>query len=377
MLFAVNDRVVEWWKRDEEGNICFHARIKLPAKTFPKVLSPRTEGFSHYDASWTLADIDGDGKIDEVAVEMQRQNPSKPITMLSITLSSSREFSLKLPYEMSFAVKDFDGDGQTEVFGWVPFSSDGLRLYCWDFDPKARRLVTVLREKVLHPDDLAFREGIENLAFIRSKDGFRWFLVPALKGGQKVIARWRIENGKWRRMEDIPLPNQNGFELLWVGDGLLAFEKRYLGITSLVLISIEVWLREMIAEFFAEFFGKRLNPDPVTTFTNLWVWKEGEGWRLLDRLTAEAGECPSCLMLEGSVTPYWITWGDLDGDGEDEILLREPRSWWIGQWKDGRWRKSRPIGGFTVPKGIIRDGKRRWLLGRYSPNRFIAVRIAE
>ncbi|MGQ9464017.1 MAG: hypothetical protein ACUVRR_13375 [Candidatus Fervidibacter sp.] len=166
-------------------------------------------------------------------------------------------------------------------------------------------------------------------------------------------------------MEDVSLPNQNGFYLLWVEDGLLAFEKRHFSTASLALIYIEGWLRMMIAEFFS------FSDFPIFPTTNLWVWKEGEGWRLLDRLTGVVRECLS------SVIPCWAMCGDLDGDGKEEIFFWESRSWWIGQWKDGRWRKSRPIEGYTDPVDIIRDGKQRWLLCFDCPNRFIAVRIAE
>lgn len=395
VLFAVNDRVAEWWQRDEKGNIRLHAQINLPSKTFLDVPFPRTEGFSRFDGSWKLADIDGDGrfdkvdidgdgKIDKVEVKIQRQGP-KSTTMLSITLSSGCKFSLKFPYEMSFAVKDFDGDGQTEVFGWTCTSSDELHLYCWDFDPKKRCLDSIFQEKVQTPPEVfcscckpkpEFSESIwkvygfekpliGELAFAQSKDGFQWLFAIALKNERKVIARWRFENNKWQRVEDIPLPNQSEFDLLWVGDGLLAFEKRRFGMASLVLVSIEDWLREMIAGLFGEIFNEHFHP------TNLWVWKEGEGWSLLDRLTGVK------VKIGVATTPEWFLCGDLDGDGLKEILVLESRSWRIGQWKDGKWRKSRPIEGYSKPVSIIRDGKKRWILCSAPQDRFIAVRIAE
>jgi len=62
--------------------------------------------------------------------------------------------------------------------------------------------------------------------------------VPALKQGRKVIARWQWVKGKWQPVQDIPLPHQNGFHLLWMGDGFLAFKCRLHPIIALLFLQL-------------------------------------------------------------------------------------------------------------------------------------------
>jgi hypothetical protein len=75
--------------------------------------------------------------------------------------------------------------------------------------------------------------------------------------------------------------------------------------------------------------------------------------------------------------PCWKPYGDLDGDGQSEVFVWELSGWWVGQWREGKWRRSQSFKDYAEPVGILRDGRRRWLLGWDGERQLMAVRLAK
>jgi hypothetical protein len=207
--------------------------------------------------------------------------------------------------------------------------------------------------------DVAFVGNWHEWAIERDQKGRRWLFVPAYKRGRKVIARWQWAKGKWQPAQDIPMPHQDGFRLLWTGDGFLAFEWRRRPLIAILFFQLSDWVREHLRE-------KPLYFRPAPS--DLWVWQEGKGWRVIDHLTAYGYE---------TAMPYWKPCGDLDGDGQSEVLVWELNGWWVGQWREGKWRRSQSFKDYAEPVGILWDGRRRWLLGWDGERRLMAVRLAK
>ncbi len=363
-LLLLDERTMEWWQRDNEGNIRLRVRQRLP----DNIALSKSAMFNSGEWVWMKADIDGDGQIDRVQILQQDVAATSDVR---IVLSNGQIHTLRCPNVSSsdITIGDFDGDGRAEIW-CMRLSNDWekLQLACYRFDPLKHRFVTAFRTEVQRPRegfcdcysmDVAFVGNWHEWAIERDQQGQRWLFVPAYKRGRKVIARWRWVKGKWQPAQDIPMPHQDGFRLLWTGDGFLAFEWRRRPLIAVLFFQLSNWVREHLRE-------KPLYFRPAPS--DLWVWQEGKGWRMIDHLTAYGYD---------TVMPYWKPCGDLDGDGQSEVFVWELNGWWVGQWREGKWRRSQLCEDYTEPIGILRDGRRRWLLGWDGKRQLMAVRLAK
>ncbi|MFA0764098.1 MAG: hypothetical protein XFASWVDF_001835 [Candidatus Fervidibacter sp.] len=373
-LLLLDERTMEWWQQDNEGNIRWRVRQRLP----DNIALSKSAIFNSGEWVWMKADMDGDGRIDRVqklTLWLTRRTPQGFVTtegsLVRIIFANGQIQTLRCPNvsPSDITIGDFDGDGWAEIWGkrlcddW-----EKMQLTCWRYDSLKRRFVTAFHTRVRRPRegfcdccgmDVAFVGNWHEWAIERDQQGRRWLFVPAYKRGRKVIARWQWAKGKWQPAQDIPMPHQDGFRLLWTGDGFLAFEWRRRPLIAILFFQLSDWVREHLRE-------KPLYFRPAPS--DLWVWQEGKGWRVIDHLTAYGYE---------TAMPYWKPCGDLDGDGQSEVFVWELSGWWVGQWWEGKWRRSQSFKDYAEPVGILRDGRRRWLLCWDGKQKLMAVRLAE
>jgi len=253
------------------------------------------------------ADLDGDGKDDEVYwVYWVHQ------TEVLIRCSSGCKASLKLPSStFSIAVADMDGDKVVEIVSAERLGV-GWRFHCWRYENgRWRNSVSPKFGSFVLSDDAP-----SHFLLFRDEKG-AYLLAVTLEGQHAKIWEVRWRGGKWtkRLMGKVPERNGNKIWLVRKGQDWM--------VSGWVLPKWQKWLWEKVGQPLQRFLP--FLQEPQERFF-VYGWDGKRRWALLGR------------WRKGNLSLLGDQWVDMDGDGERELSIAFQRRVLVAKFEDGRWR---------------------------------------
>jgi len=300
------------------------------------------------------ADLDGDGKEDAVYV--------KPVPVywivgkVCVRFSSGSKASL-MPYLPYIAVIDMDGDKVAEIVGierrWISsIAAPEYCFHCWRYENGRWRKSLSPKfggiEWFVDNGDASFGfPPRETDILIRDEKGA--YLLAVTKKGRRVKVwevRWQKDKWTKRLMGEVPKHIAESAYLIvftrvgqgWIMVGRMlppVWQCLLWGMVGRHLQRFLPFLRESRGHFF------------------VYGWDGQQKWTLLGRWS------------NNSVMGFRLA--DMDGDGEQELVLAFPKRVLVAKFEDGRWRKVwtevPPFAKYgMIGVGSIRYGGREWAL---------------
>ena len=282
------------------------------------------------------ADLDGDGKDDEVYEMLGR---ASYMSEVRVHFASGRKLSLKPCFPI--AITDLDGDKVAEIVGAEIVSDKEHRFLCWHYEngkwSKSESPKFVGSFVLIGDTELRFP------LFWDEKGAY--LLAMTLEGQHAKIWDVRWQKGKWtkRLMGKVPERNVSYIYLVrkgqdWMVGGWASPPKW------------QKWLWEKVGQPLQRFLP--FLREPRGRFF-AYGWDGKRRWALLGRWRNDN-------LLD-------VKFADMDGDGKREISIAFPKRVLVAKFEDGRWCTGWVEGSFADYRPIedfygFRYGGREWAI---------------